>query len=294
MTPIKTTSSTKDELRTDFITAAMGTFQALESQFAIEGVVEQVFGTNTDPRKINLVFRLSPAWRTLSTLYEYAVNGVDKCPDGASSTIIDGADVLQLASSEEYRPSAEWEAIVWMADGRHSLDDGSPVILEKLALLAKVDIRTVRNAISAGDLVALKIKGNTAREQIHIDNASARRWLLGRKGFKPTVLKHEDQTLSLGNVTTPSDFAAFLVAQRAVIDRNGAAEKLVVFHPNVTGNALNEIEAGVFNMPLDAVFPIADFYQVSRKELLDCVMRVFFAEQLSLLSEPTAYQEPSK
>jgi hypothetical protein len=44
-----------------------------------------------------------------------------------------------------------------------------------------------------------------------------------------------------------------------------------------------QLEAGVFALPLDAVFPVADFYQVDRKAFLECVMRVFFYEELRML-----------
>ena len=58
----------------------------------------------------------------------------------------------------------------------------------------------------------------------------------------------------------------------------------MVFHPSVGSTTLTQLEAGVFTLPLDAVFPLSDFYQVSRKEMLNCVMRVFFADELTMLA----------
>jgi hypothetical protein len=57
----------------------------------------------------------------------------------------------------------------------------------------------------------------------------------------------------------------------------------VVLHPAADGRALAELESGVFGLPLDAVFPVADFYRLPRREFLACVMRVFFREELDAI-----------
>lgn len=281
----------KEKLFDDFYRAACGTLESLEMHYNLIGVLDQVFGKdadlrqNTEQAKTNL--RNSNAWNELSALYEYAIHGITSDLDGPDSVVINGSDVLKLASSEEWRPSNEWDEIIAMGDGRFALDDGQDITIYKLALLAKVDLRTVRNAVSAGNIVAYKKELIFEGEQICIENASARRWLHGRKGFKPTVMSDADEHQGLNSVETPAGFGAFLVSQRKRIGLDTEAGKLMVFHTSVDLKSISELEAGIFALPLDAVFPLADFYQVSRKELLDCVMRVFFADELHMISSET-------
>jgi hypothetical protein len=71
---------------------------------------------------------------------------------------------------------------------------------------------------------------------------------------------------------------------------DGDEKKLVAFHSAVDTHAISEIETGVFKLPIDTAFPIADFYQLDRKEFLSCVMRVFFSEQLSTIRETLLVQ----
>ncbi|MDO8263402.1 MAG: hypothetical protein Q7T21_09255 [Gallionella sp.] len=291
-------SDHKEKLFNDFFHSALGTMEALEQHYNVTGVVNQIFGNdgsnreNEDQAKSSL--RNSYAWTELSALYDYAMHGIVSNLDGPDSVVINGSDVLKLASSEEYWTSAEWDAIIAMGDGRFALDDGEDITIFKLSLLAKVDMRTVRNAISAGHLVANKRNTLLEGEQICVENASARRWLHGRKSFKPTVVPGDAQHLSLKSVNGPAEFGAFLVSQRKRIGLNNDAGKLVVLHNCVDPKAIAQLEAGIFSLPLDAVFPLADFYQVGRKELLDCVMRVFFVDELIMLSSTVTDQRGDK
>lgn len=281
-------SDHKEILFNDFFHSALGTMQALEQHYGVTGVVEHIFGKDglkpesEDRAKANL--RKTYAWTELSALYDYALHGIVSDLDGPSSVVINGSDVLKLATSEDWYPSSEWADIIAMGDGRFALDDGEEITIYKLSLLAKVDQRTVRNAISAGHLVANKRNNMSDGEQIYVENASARRWLYGRKGFRPTVVPSNDQHLSLRTVSGPAEFGSFLVSQRKRIGLDAEDGKLVVFHSSVDPKAIAQLEAGIFSLPLDAVFPLADFYQVSRKELLDTVMRVFFVDELIMLS----------
>lgn len=278
----------KEKLFQDFFYAAFNSFEALELQFNIRGVKDQVFGKDVDDEQAKSNLRASCSWATLSALYDYAVNGLDG-GGHPEDIVIAGSDVIKLVSSENHWPSAEWDQIIAMGDGRYALDEGHFIPLYKVALLANVDIRTVRNAVSAGDLVSTK-----RDNEIYIENASARRWLHGRRGFKPTVMNDGAEHLSLEKVSSPAEFGAFLVGQRARIGLDSTDNKLVVFHPSVNPQAIAQLETGVFAMPLDAAFPLADFYQVGRKEFLECVMRVFFSEELDMLSHESAKEDGQK
>jgi hypothetical protein len=256
--------------------------EALEGMFDVEGAVDQVLGTGEDDeRKAKL--RSSRPWETLMRLHDYAVDGIEVQGYRGDDIVIDGSQVLKLVSSENHWPSREWDDLVAMGDGRYGLDDGQPLDIRKLALLANVDVRTVRNAISSGVLEA-----NKTHEVVFIENESARRWLLGRKGFKPTVSSTGAEQLGLEQVNSPGEFAAFLTARRAHIGLDDDSDKLVVFHPSVTADSLKELEAGLFALPLDTVFPLAAYYQVDRKKFLECVMRVFFIDELRALSDGRA------
>lgn len=271
-----------ERLFDDFYNAASGTFQALEIRYGINGVCKQVFGDDVDDELARENLRKNWAWTTLVAVYDYAIHGIVPDPghDGESSLVINASDVLKLASSEDYSTSTEWENIIAMGDGRFALDEGSPIPLYKIALLANVDVRTVRNAVSAGELVTFK----AADGDVFAENASARRWLHGRRGFKPTIVEDESGVLQLERVDTPAMFAALLKEQRKRQNLEDTTASLPQ-HPCVTQDRLTELESGVFTLPLDAVFPIADYYLLDRKKFLRCVMRVFFYEEQVMLTD---------
>lgn len=286
----KPKAKTLERLFDDFFHTAHGSFESLEIRYGIDGVMDQIFGKDAAEDEAREKLRNSWAWQTLAAAYEYAVNGVEPAPgfDGPSSLVIDASDVLKLANSENYWVSEEWDNIIAMGDGRFGLDEGSPILLYKLALLANVDIRTVRNAVSSGELVTFK---SEADGNVYVENASARRWLYGRRGFKATVVSDAAMYMTPERITTPAEFGAMLAAQRErknseIADANSAVE-----HPAVSQEALAQLEAGVFSLPLDAALPVADFYLMDRKKFLQCVMRVFFAEELQMLVDTTASQD---
>lgn len=281
----------KEDLFEGFFSCVRGTVRALEQHFYLTGVEEQVFGPGNDTEEARRSFRSSNAWKELDELYEYAINGVIDSSNSREEVVLGGADVIELATSHDFRPSPEWDDIVAMGDARFALDEGQDFFLFKVALLAKVDMRTVRNAVSAGQLTAYKRKSGAGTDEIYVDNASARRWLIGRKGYKPTAIDAGLPQQNLNDVNSPVDFAAFLVQQRkriGLVDNDG---RIISLHPRADANAIAQLEAGVFLLPLDAVFPLADFYQVNRKAFLQCVMRNFFHQEWELLKDELVEQE---
>ena len=267
----------KESLFDDFYSVARLTFEALELRYDVTGVVAQVFGDpNEDKAESKRRLRESHTWRVLSDLYDYAVDGVEP-EEEPENVVTDAADIITLATSDNHRPSEAWYEIVSMADGRVSLDYSMSVQLHKVALLAGVDVRTVRNAVSAGDLTAVK-----HGKAIEVEYSSARSWLHGRKGYRPTVHRNEQDLGDLAAVKTPAEFGAFLTARRKHLSLGESA------FPRVQGaspEAVRKLEEGMFPLPLDAAFPVADFYQISRKNFLETVMRVFFLEEFSVLRD---------
>lgn len=279
----------KEALFENYFETAVQVFSKFETVFCVDNVWSKIIGADesemygfsspaTEQAAMDHV-RKSNAWQTLSQLYDYAVDGIETDNNHPIDIVIGGAEVLSFITTENEGPVIEWDNITAQADGRFALDEGSLLPINKLALLAGVDVRTVRNAISSGDLISTKSDGD-----IYIENASARKWLSGRRGFKPTVMLNRG-AINLDEVTGPAEFGAFLAAQRTKIGLDSGESKLAVFHPSVDSRAIMEIESGVFKLPIDTVFPIADFYQIDRKDFLSCVMRVFFGEQLSALRE---------
>jgi len=70
-----------------------------------------------------------------------------------------------------------WEA-------RHNLDHGSELHVAEIALLAEMNERSVRNAASLEGSTRLAIQADQT-----VANAEARRWLAGRRGFRPTEFR---------------------------------------------------------------------------------------------------------
>lgn len=276
-------SKTLDRLFEDFYAAASGTFEALEASYGVKGVCDQIFGKDADEPTARANLRKSEAWQTLLELYDYAINGIVPRNHHESDLVVGASAVLKLASSENHWVSDEWHNIIGTGDSRYAMDEGSPLHLEQIALLANVDIRTVRNAVSAGDLVSYK---SEISGEVFVEAASARRWLHGRRGFKPTVIN--DIATDLDKVTTPAAFGALLSSQRSRMDQEGEGAKRAVAHPSVTRETLAQLESGIFTLPLDAVTPLADFYLLDRRKLLRCVMRVFFYEEMQLLRDDEA------
>lgn len=278
----------KEVLFENYFQTADEVLSTFEKVFSINGVWHQFFGVETFG---NYAFasseaeqaakdhiRTSGAWQALSDLFDYAVDGIAGSND-PTDIVIGGAEVLSYLNTENCSPAEEWNFVTALGDGRFALDDGQDIIISKLALLADVDVRTVRNAASAGELVAYKTDAG-----LIIENASARSWLQGRRGFKPTVI-HSEPIAELEAISTPTEFGAFLSAQRKKLGLPGEESKLIPFHPGIDARAIVEIEAGVFKLPIDTVFPLADFYQLDRKAFLSSIMRVFFGEQLTMLRE---------
>lgn len=274
---------TLERLFEEFFIRASNTFDTLEMRYGITGVVEQIFGESGDVEARKQKLRNSPAWHTLSLAYRYAVDGIHPGVnyDGEDSLVIDASEILILANSEEDKPKDKWDQVIWMGDGRYALDQGEPVQFEKLAFLAGVDVRTVRNALSAGELVEAK---HWLYKDLYIENASARKWLLNRRAFKPTVYENQGFEYRANDVQSPGDFAALLTAQRKKLERGELPKAAGSDHPALTPENLAKLENGVFDVPLDAVFPIADYYHLDRKEFISCVMRVFYAAELKTLA----------
>jgi hypothetical protein len=274
-----------EELFKDILICTREALSSLENLFGVTSLYNQVLGEDAEMEAEQL--RASPAWATLHRLHDYALfgrlNGWEPL-----DIVLDGSTVIKLVSSESHWPGEGWQRLVAMADARNGLDQGDDVEQSRVALLANVDLRTVRNACSAGDLPSTKEHG-----LVFIENAAARRWLAARRGFIPTEVLQHDTVLSVAQVQTPADFGALLKRQRDNATGNDGVARPPVRHPSVDADTLVQLENGVFALPLDAVFPLADFYGLPQHAFLECVMRVFFRTELDAIVAHVAVRAAS-
>jgi hypothetical protein len=275
----------KEELFEDFVRTSVQVFQNIEMVFGI-GVCEEATGVNwtadeNEPETIEAAehyMRGMEGWRWLSAAYDYAFDGILGA-EGPEDLVTSAAEIISHLDTYNTKPSPEWANFVARGNGRFSLDNFETVSIGTLALLASVDIRTVRNAISAGELTSQKMGSN-----VYIDNASARNWLSGRRSFRPTQMKVVGIE-SVTSISSPAEFGWFLSAQRQKLGNEIDDKKLVLFHPLIDSKAIKEIEMGVFKLPLDTVTPLSDFYQIDRNDFLVTIMKVFYGEQYRALAE---------
>ncbi len=279
----------KDEMFNDFLHSVVDVFTLIEDEFGVSlltqtiGVSENEFLTPEGTKIARKSLKELQAWKSLSELYDYAIDGIlheyggTGGEDRATEIVIGSAEILSLVTSENHGPSQKWDNIVALGDGRFALDSGANVELNKLSLLAGVDQRTVRNAISAKEIDAVKISGT-----IYVTNNSAVKWLSSRRGYTPTRFIC-DSKKSLSTISSATELGSFLSDIREKLNHN----KNETIPSVLSSDALSQIESGVFNLSLDCVFHMADFYQVERGDLLEAIMRIFFPEQLKALTYST-------
>ena len=280
----------KEKLFLNYLSVAQQVFSALEAIFAVDGVCAQIFGDECDDQvldpdgrhlseDVKARVRRSGAWQTVSALFDYAVDGVLSGGVDPAEIVMGGAEVLSYLETENVGPAEEWTDVTRLGDGRFALDQGESLDIERVALLANVHVRTVRNAISAGELVAEKVLGSTM-----VDNASARRWLNDRRGFIPTTIR-DAGSAQIEEANSPPALAALVRQRREELDLDASRNVLAPSHPAQNDQILQDLERGMFSAPLDAAFPLADFYQFDRVQFLRAIMRCFFPEQLKVLAE---------
>lgn len=275
------TKISKDVLFNNFFSTTTEVFSLIESNFGlpdnhISGLVFESTGGERNQSHAKAVLEKSDAWKTLSQLYDYALDGVihgngyTDIEDAGAELVIGGAEIISLVTTENHEPDEIWDTIISMGDGRFALDTGSDIEIAKLALLADVDIRTVRNAVSAGELKADKVN-NT----VYVTHQSAISWIGNRRAFKPTRFISSLEP-ELKNIKSPTELGAFLSSRREAL-------ALTKNSTDIEASDIKHLESGAFRLPLSAVSSLADHYQIPEDEFLSAVMRVFFPEQLRLI-----------
>lgn len=283
---------TKAELFDDFFNTAIEVIPLIEATFDLTNgsIFNQVFGIAEENISLHQAdakehLKKSDAWRTLSNLYDYAVGGYinsseySDIEDAAGEIVIGAAEVISIVTTENNGPSEDWDRIIMMGDGRFALDIDSSIDILKLALLANVDVRTVRNAISAGDLTSEKIDN-----VVLVDSQSALLWLSKRRAYTPTKFIRSIQK-ELNEVNSATEFGMYLHSLRGELGISLPEANLEQGPVTISPSDIKNIESGIFKLPINSVDLLASYYQVNKKELLNKIMNIFFLEQLSLIIE---------
>lgn len=284
---------TKQELFDDFFKTSVEVFSIIESTFNLPTsyISEQFFNDDNASEDASLArnkLEESDAWKTVCGLYDYALHGIihdagySDIGDAATDLVIGGAEVISIITTENHGPSEAWDRIIMMGDGRFSLDTGGDIEIMKLALLADVDIRTVRNAVSSGELTSNKVDNI-----VYITNQSALLWLSNRRAFKPTKFITSAKR-ELATVNGAVELGAFLQSKRECIGLELPKQSIHAGKSVIQPSDLTHLESGIFDLPLYTVDALADFYQIPKEELLNIIMNVYFPDYLRLILEKGA------
>lgn len=267
--------------------------------------------------KTTRIGMLLPVWHRYA--YEgvmsagFTVEGIDRA-DGEFERLCDLVETLSPEGSYfEWCLRGAWvnldvmkhrhlSALVDNVRARANLDLGHSLSISELATLARMNERSVRNAVSASGENKLEIDDTGSAS-----NQEARRWLSLRRGFRPT--EHRKLPSSLDS--TPDDLVAvelpeFIrkrlsqVAAQKAEDLKRKAEYLgmspwLCYANEATSIGYDRLRA-ITSLPFD-VKPsecdaLAKAMQVDPVWLNLQVMTALFPKQVDMLLNPAAWRDP--
>lgn len=243
--------------------------------------LSEVAPETIDPRKFHVT-------RTLLSMYEYGVDGIwdtnENWEDFATDTLafIDGlhsffllnesgidydlrlsTHVTNLATARWKLDSSEGTTDLLDTDGPYV--SGSTLTLGDVALLANMDEKSVRNAANPKNKNHLRTFSRGARTYVAVEDA--RRWLVERRGFKPTtqVDRTAERDLTKVGFCSATDFGSYLVALRANKGQSISQVVKGISEPDLTAERLKALEKGVFEFDKDIFFWIAKHFGLNKK-----------------------------
>lgn len=196
---------------------------------------------------------------------------------------------------------AHLAALVARVEARYSLDTGSQLTIPELALLADMNERSVRNAISASGEARLEVS-----ESGYVSNQEAQRWLSKRRGFVPTRIRK----LPTNATVTPDSLDAveiprFIESRLTQVVGTGTEANIAASNAtglpvwmcaanSETGLSFDRLETLV-RLPFD-VKPsecevLARALRVDPVWFTYQVMTALFPRQLDMLLNPKAWQD---
>lgn len=284
---------TKDQFFQNIFHCALGNFAEIETNMHITGIISQVFGINdfeynytelpelaSNKLLAQQNFMNHPIWHPFDKTYEYAVNGI------ANTYSIDElnecVDFSHILNSDHFQIHSRSHEIITMALVRYALENESTVNFfdlgntnypQAIAKLANIDVRTLKNAISANEIEMLS-KGI-------LSASSLKQWLLGRKGFKPTIYQ-KDKSLNYF-FNSPNTFAQVIATVREELGEKFDPKELILLTKQE--NIIKELESGIFNLPLQCIPILSKIYHIPHPILLKQILKTFYPKEYALLAE---------
>lgn len=152
---------------------------------------------DSHPRLEDIDLDALPVGLTVAAMYDYAFEArhpIGMSPDVFSADVELVEDFVLSFSSDQfdlffadtlYGGAATSGALRTLCEhtrARLNLDTGTYISIKEIALLADLNERSVRNMVSSTD----EQQRLRASDEL-VENSEARRWLRGKRGFKPTV-----------------------------------------------------------------------------------------------------------
>jgi len=132
-------------------------------------------------------FDTFPLGQKLTSLNAYAFWGLSPKGERGVCSIDEIKEVIDLVkravgSPSDARPDTpEIDRTLLAAEGRLALDEGRPITLEQLAALARIGLKSVRNAAAPSSGSGLEVSNAAATAE------SALNWLTARGGFRNSI-----------------------------------------------------------------------------------------------------------
>lgn len=284
----------KEEFFQNIYECALGNFSTIEAYMGIHGLIGQVFGVNDleelgsaydlpsfntelDENIAKTHFKNGQIWYPFEWVYEYAINGNGyKC---CIDEITDCVDFAHILNSDHFQISQQSHEVITMALVRHAIEHDPTVMYlnvdncnypKAIAQLAGIDLRTLKNAVSAGEINAFSKNELCA--------SSLKQWLLTRKGFKPTIYTNENSHF----FNSPTSFASVLKKARETLDYFDPT-KLIEACENQP-NVIEQLELGILDVALDKLPLVAKTYGIPYPILFKQVMQTYYPNEYALLT----------
>ena len=176
----------------------------------------------------------------------------------------------------KYIEDSKYKYLYELTSARGTLDNGDPLNLKELALLAGVDERTVRNAASSKDAISLKTQKSGGSTLVNNDEAI--RWLTNRPDFKVTEYI-KDTTLD-----TPRYFEDAIGFGHYLIHRREELGLTIDEIASVIGSSvdvISDLENGIDQLHLSQVSKLSNVLNENKSRFMTDYMRIFHLEALA-------------
>jgi hypothetical protein len=142
-----------------------------------------------------------PLAQKLTSLNAYAHYGLSPTSDGRKCTIDDIKLIVGIVTAAIGRPDAdrpqtkEIDKTILAAQGRLALDEEGGITLDQLAALARISIKSMRNAAAPSSGSGLEVKEGL------VSAVSALKWLNARGNFNTSIWKETSESSSSTEAT---------------------------------------------------------------------------------------------